>query len=453
MEASGRAATRSHRVSVVLPALNEEEGLARTLDELPLDDLYLAGLRPQVLVVDGGSTDGTVRVAQRRGATVLHQTGSGKGDAVRLGLTTAIAEESEFVAVIDADYSYSADSLLPAFSLLAAGTDLVIGARRPVYDPRERLRALAHRVGDALLSLTAARLSHVPFVDICSGLWGVRTDAVRQVDLESDGFEIESELFLKMARKGFRVSQVPVTYRPRIGTAKLRAIKDGSRILLTILRFSRTRLVGGTSVTFQYLPERSPPPDLRPSQDWLRMVQALCFSVSPPRLSIIADPGRAEEAKELAHRLWAGKIRVDLTVSSLVPRRTSRIEDGMADPTPVVHLPALADAPSVPPMAIVQVPRSGALLYVPTLNGPATETSTLERSGGYRLLRSPDSPASVLTNLVATLHGTSQERSDALLYATAGNLGLRSSPPSRAQALPDLVPNRNPGPPTVLNQG
>ena len=423
--ADGRS---SHDATIVLPTLNEEVGLARTLEELPLDHLYLAGFRTQVVVVDGGSTDGTVEVARRYGVPVLRQTGRGKGNAVRQALTTAIDRGSEFVTVIDADHSYGAETLLPVFSLLAAGTDLVIGARRPLHDPAETFRSVVHRVGDALLSITAARLSRVPFVDVCSGLWGVRIDAVRHVPLESEEFEIESELFLKMARHGFRVSQVPVTYRPRIGRAKLRAVRDGARILLTILRYSRAPVAAGTSVNLRYLPDETPTPDLRPSQDWLRVVQSLCFSVSPPRLSIVADSERAEEARELARRLWAGKIRVTLTVSGETrPRGPSR-DVGVPDGGPTVRLPALVDATSLAATAIVDLPESDRVLYIPRPSDAVPRSPDLSRSGAYRILRPLGTPTPMVTNLAAAVYGSAAARSDALLRATTGNLGLRSSP-------------------------
>lgn len=440
MVTAGRGSGQPYQATIILPTLNERVGLARTLDELPLSDLLLAGFLTRVLVVDGGSTDGTVDVAREHRATVLRQTGRGKGDAVRQGLTVALEQGADFVTVIDADYSYVAETLLPAFSLLSAGTDLVIGVRRPLYDPAETARAIVHRVGDALLSLTAARLSHMPFLDICSGLWGVRSDAVRQIQLESDGFEIEAELFLKMARKGFRVSQVPVTYRPRIGMAKLRALRDGSRIFLTILRYSRVPILGRTSVNLRFLPDEDSHPGLKPSQDWIRRVQALCFSVDPPRLSIVADLEREAEARELANRLWAGNIRVDLTVSPAVPASSAAPGGGVPDSTPMIRLPALGDLPSRPAVAIVRVPQSHQLLYVPPGADPSEEDAIANRSGGYRFRRSRDSPTSFVTNLAAAVHGSAQARSQALLYATAGNLGVRSGPPVRESKVPHIEP-------------
>ena len=434
MGESGRGKVAPHQATIILPTLNEEEGLARTLEELPLDKLLLAGFLTRVLVVDGGSTDRTVEVARAHRATVLRQTGRGKGDAVRQAVKEALAQGADFVTVLDADYSYVADTLLPLFSLLGAGTDLVIGVRRPLQNPENDVRAAFHRVGDALLSMTAARLSRVPFLDICSGLWGVRADAMSRLDLESTGFEIEAELFLKMAREGYRVSQVPVTYRPRIGVAKLNALRDGSRILLTILRFSRTANRKGAAVSLEYVPDAEPQVS-PPSEDWIRRVQALCLSVNPPRLSIVADQARAAEAHELASRLWAANIRVSVDVDPPHSSSSRVSKRGGSDSTPTVQLPAppkVPNTPESPAVAILWVPQSHALLYVPPITESSGDDPAANRSGGYRFRRTPDSPTSLVTNLATALHGTPQARSKALLYATAGSLGVKPG-----QELPD----------------
>ena len=423
----------SRSVAILLPTLNEEDGLDRTMDELPLFHLCLAGLEPRVLVIDGRSTDATVDVARRHGATVIRQAGRGKGDAVRLGLNAALRMGSDFIAVIDADFTYASEALLPLISLLAAGSDLAIGVRRPEYDPVESFRGLAHRVGDTLLSLTAARLSRVPFLDICSGLWGVRTDAIRKLPLESDGFEIESELFLKMARQGYRVSQLPVVYRNRIGSAKLRALRDGSRILLSILRYSRVPRQGPTSVSLQYAPKRRSPSALRPSNDWLRVVQSLVFAISPPRLWIHAEPDREGEARELAQRLWAGRIKVDLTVG----RENNRPELGIVSSggaTPLVRLPALIDTDGSSPSAVFHIPRNNLSFSVSDSDLATPDEVRLDRSGAYATVGNRAMRGWIFHHLAASLRTSGPSGMDALLYATADGLGLAPNPSKRGNA-------------------
>ncbi len=428
MDAPTGAEETPHSAFIILPTLNERAGLVQTFQELPLEHLRRAGFEPRVLVIDGGSTDGTLEIAGELGATVLRQSGArGKGNGVRQALAFALEQNAEFVTVIDADYSYVADTLLPAFSLLADGTDLVIGARRPASDPSETVRTVVHRVADAMLSLTAARMSGVPFLDICSGLWGVRLDAVRQVTLESDGFEIEAELFLKMARHGFHVSQVPVTYRPRLGEAKLHAVRDGSRILLTIIHYSRALSRAGAPVRLHYVPPGSPNPRTAPSQEWLREVEALCFSVGPPRLSIIADPQREQEAHELARHLWAGEIHASVTVSPTATATGSVGEPDLVGATPSVRLPALLDAPTSA-KAIVRVPQSHALFYVDPWIARSGADPRMYRSGGYRRPRTAEAPRSFVAGLAAAFNGSPEARSNALLFATAGGLGVLSAP-------------------------
>ncbi len=443
MEESGRGNVTPHHATIILPTLNEEKGLASTLEELPLNNLLLAGFLTRVLVVDGGSTDRTVEVARAHRATVLRQTGRGKGDAVRQGVEAALADGADYVTVLDADYSYAADTLLPTFSLLAAGTDLVIGVRRPLQEPDDNVRSAVHRVGDALLSMAAARLSRVPFLDICSGLWGVRADAISRVRLESTGFEIEAELFLKMARQGFRVSQVPVTYRPRVGVAKLNAFQDGSRILLSILRFSRSGSKNPPPVSLEYVGDAEPQVPT-PAEDWIRRVQALALAVNPPRLSIVADQARAADADELASRLWAANIRVSVDVAAQTPTSAPSRKKGSPDSTPTIRLPAIPDTPTNPAMAVVWVPQSHALLYVPPITESSEEDPAANRSGGYRFRRSADSPTSLVTNLATALHGTAQARSKALLYATAGPLGVRTSPGAADEPAPSRSPTPRP---------
>ena len=84
---------------------------------------------------------------------------------------------------------------------------------------------MVHRAGNGLLNYTAAQLSGHPVLDICSGFWGVRTEATSQLAPQSDGFEIESELFISAFRAGLDVAQFPIVYRKqRVGEAKLHAV-------------------------------------------------------------------------------------------------------------------------------------------------------------------------------------------------------------------------------------
>ncbi len=229
---------KAHAI-VILPTLNEEGGLRHTLDGLQLPVLRSSARRVETLVVDGGSTDRTLEVAAAAGVPSVRQTTRGKGAAVREAVAWANAQGIPYAIVLDADATYPPDRVLDALELLEQGIDLVVGVRRPVHGPPISFREASHRLGNIGLSFTASWLAHRTIFDLCSGFWGVATGRFVGLDLERSHFAIEAELVLKSISSGFRVVQIPVEYRERVGEAKLRAVRDGSRILLTILRHGR----------------------------------------------------------------------------------------------------------------------------------------------------------------------------------------------------------------------
>jgi hypothetical protein len=221
---------------VILPTLNEEEGLARTLAELRRQRLHAPERTVEILIVDGGSTDTTLQVAHEAGVPAVRQTGRGKGAAVLETMVWAHAQGIPYAVVLDADATYPPDRVLDALDLLEQSADLVVGVRRPVTGPAISFREASHRLGNIGLSYTASLLSRQTIFDLCSGFWGVSTTRFVELGVEQSFFAIEAEMVLKAVHQGLRVVQIPVEYRERVGIAKLRAVRDGSRILLTILK-------------------------------------------------------------------------------------------------------------------------------------------------------------------------------------------------------------------------
>ena len=283
---------------VLLPTLNEAEGLEATLAELERVVRFPTRIRPSVLVVDARSTDGTLEVAARHGVDVLQQTGTGKGAAIREGLAWAADHGYGAVGVLDADGTYPPDRLPALFGLLDLNAEVVLGVRRPDHPASTTPRDLVHRLGNGGLNLAAAKLASGPILDVCTGFWGVRTEIVPGLALQSDGFEIESELFVKSFRAGLHVVQMPVEYRQRIGEAKLHAARDGARIFLSIVRHARSSVP---------LPPRgvhgAPPERSSPSESLVRDVASILVALGPPPIAVYGAESRDLEAEALVRSL------------------------------------------------------------------------------------------------------------------------------------------------------
>ena len=213
---------------VILPTLNEREGLAKTLDEL-----FAVGVPSErILVVDGGSTDGTCDVARERGIRCILQEGRGKADAIKTALKTV---KADVYVVMDADFTYPAEHIK---ELLARDCDEVIGARRHLEPGSQRL---LYRFGNWLLTRWFNLLFGTKLSDVLSGMYAVRREAVADMEFSSRGFGIESEIAAHVASTGGTICEVPIKYRRRVGRKKLSAqhgLKIAKDMVLLALRYN-----------------------------------------------------------------------------------------------------------------------------------------------------------------------------------------------------------------------
>ncbi len=388
---------------ILLPTLNEERGLRVTLEELASVPEYANSRAPDVLVVDGRSTDGTRDVAQAYCTRFISQRGRGKGGAVREGLEWAVENGYGSVAVLDADGTYPCDRLPTMIGLLQSDADVVAGVRRPVMPPRDRGRFLVHRIGNGLLNFCAAQLSGGPILDVCSGFWGVRVSALPVLDLQSNGFEVESELFVKTMRRELRMVQIPVEYRPRVGEAKLHAVRDGARILLSILRHSATtpteRGAWADVGPAHRAPVRSP--SVAPIA---RDLTTLLLTLQVPTVIVLSGSTRYSEAVEVARTVERCRPTVQVSAQILGADRAGSpgpvSPSGEAPPSPgaspvVVTLPDPIGNGDRPGSALVSVPSAGRTLLLedrealPVGSAPLRSRFTRSRRAGGGQAPSP----------------------------------------------------------------
>ncbi|MDM7935472.1 MAG: S-layer glycoprotein N-glycosyltransferase AglJ [Methanothrix sp.] len=219
-------------ICVLIPTLNEEESIGSVIR-----DFLAMGLH-RILVVDGHSTDGTVQEAERAGASVVLQSGSGKGQALKEALGI-IGER--YILLIDGDGTYlpsEAPGLLEP--LLKGEADHVVGNR--FGNLRGGALRRLNMLGNKLINRFFVMIYKTRLTDILSGYRAFTLDGIRSLDLSTPGFEIEAEITIESVKKGLKIVEVPITYMPRAaGTrTKLNPFRDGLRIVLTIFRMAKT---------------------------------------------------------------------------------------------------------------------------------------------------------------------------------------------------------------------
>lgn len=226
------------RVSVVIPTLDEAANLPHVFDRLP-DDVY------EVVLVDGGSSDGTVDVARRLrpDVRVLQQTRRGKGNALREGF---VACRGDVVVTVDADGSTDPTEIPRFVRALVDGADFAKGSRFMVGGGSSDITSV-RRGGNRALQATVNRLYRTRYTDLCYGynaFWArhvalLTDDAQRNKRSVrtrlGDGFEIETLMNVRVAAAGLRVVEVPSFEGERIhGASRLNATRDGLRVALVI---------------------------------------------------------------------------------------------------------------------------------------------------------------------------------------------------------------------------
>lgn len=228
---------RHEKIAVVIPCFNEAEGIAEVIKGFPHDTLAHQGLELQVFVVDNNSTDDTARVAKDAGATVITEREKGKGNALRKGFQS-LPDDIDYVAMLDGDNTYSPGEILRLIEPLQSDfCDVVIGSRLG-GNIQDAAMSRLNYVGNKLFTGSARLLYGANMTDVLTGYFAWKKSALDELSphIVSSGFAIEMEMITKMARLGHRVTSVPISYTPRAGESNLHPLRDGSRILVMLLR-------------------------------------------------------------------------------------------------------------------------------------------------------------------------------------------------------------------------
>jgi glycosyltransferase involved in cell wall biosynthesis len=223
-------------VSLVIPVRNEARNIASVLEQIA-DDV------DEIILVDGNSTDVTVITARayRPDLRIVPQQGTGKGSALRTGFQAATGD---FIVMMDADGSMSPQEIRHYVHFLANGYDFVKGSRF-ISGGGSLDITLIRRLGNLFLLTAFNTVYDAHLTDLCYGFCAFHRRYLEHLRLSATGFEIEAEMTVRAMQAGLRIAEVPSLELPRrTGASNLHAIRDGIRVLRTVLRHHRSGVSG-----------------------------------------------------------------------------------------------------------------------------------------------------------------------------------------------------------------
>lgn len=223
----------SNSVVVIIPTLNEEQGIGLTIKEI------IENVDAEIINIDANSVDKTSEIATSLGAKVIRQKGSGKGLAIAQALQY-LNQNTKHVILIDGDYTYPATHLPQMIEVLEKYTDfdMVTGKR---FNNNEGLSSLFKKIkndpyyfGNLALAFVHRILNKIPMEDPLTGLRVIRHNCIRNFQPKAKSFDIEVEINNYIQRLGGKIFEFPIEYRQRLGVKKLK-LKHGFFILMRII--------------------------------------------------------------------------------------------------------------------------------------------------------------------------------------------------------------------------
>lgn len=220
------------KVSVVIPALDEEDSIARVLDQIPYEKLPPV----EVIVVDNGSRDGTARVAASRGAKVVSEPRKGYGIATRTGLANA---EGDVIVTMDADGAHWPGDLPKIVGPVADGSSAVaLGIRIHSFAHGMKIRRF---IGNVMLAKIFNALYDEHLNDVQCGFRAIQRETLDKLHLTEDGMQFTTELLIELKAKGVPILPVDIRQIPT-RRSHLREIRDfAGHVGLMLKRFPVAR--------------------------------------------------------------------------------------------------------------------------------------------------------------------------------------------------------------------
>lgn len=209
--------------SVIIPAYNEEKGLPLVIEE------YMNRV-DEIIVVDDGSSDRTYDIAKKYDINVYkHEKNMGKVAAIRTGIKNA---SGELIILTDADFTYPAEYVGVLIKKIEDGADLVLGSR---FSNNPKNMPIFNKIGNILFSFLTSYFSGKEIKDGQTGYRAFKKNMFIYLDVDAKSLEWETKMTIKAAKLGYKISEIPIFYRERIGKSKLNPVLDGFRMFRALL--------------------------------------------------------------------------------------------------------------------------------------------------------------------------------------------------------------------------
>jgi glycosyltransferase involved in cell wall biosynthesis len=217
-------------ISVLMPALNEEDSVAKTIESIPFDALKELDYQAEIIVIDGGSTDRTVERAKSAGAAVIVSK-RGYGRQYKAGFAAA---KGEIICTADSDCSYPMEEIPALLNMLINENLDFISTNRFAGMDHDSM-ASVNWFGNRFLTIVSGLLFRFKIKDSQSGMWVFRKKILDEINLVGNGMPLSQEIKIRAFSK-FRAREVDSTYRKRVGKVKLRIFIDGFDNLVSLIR-------------------------------------------------------------------------------------------------------------------------------------------------------------------------------------------------------------------------
>jgi glycosyltransferase involved in cell wall biosynthesis len=250
-------------ISIVFPCFNEEEAIAACLQQVKTV-INTKKISAEVIVVDNNSTDRSVEIAEKQKKffpelKIIYEKERGYGSAYQKGLSEA---KGKYLIMSDVDRTYDLKEIDKFIEKLREGYEFVIGNRFDGGMKKNSMTFLHKYVGNPILSFLVRLFFHTNIRDTHCGMRAIRKDTYEKLNLKTTGMEFASEMVISAVKEKLKISQIPISYSPRIGASKLKSFTDGWRHLRFMLLYSPIFLffipgltsfvIGFTSMIFIY---------------------------------------------------------------------------------------------------------------------------------------------------------------------------------------------------------